>query len=842
MPADLDLALRIRADVRRAIAGLRQVDVRIDRLGDSARDTRGDLGGMNRELERTERRSRSAAGGLRGLRNIIAGLGIGFSAVTAVRAARDTVDAYTDLNNRLRLVTDAEDELVDARGRLLAVSRDTRTELNANAIVYSRLSLASKDLGRSDEELLRVVETLNKQVAIGGSNAIEARQGLIQLSQGIASNRLQGDELRSVLENLLGVSEGLIVGFRRLREEGQISFDVTRGNIRELAAEGKLTADLLIRAILASADDTDRKFAEVNANITASTVVFGNSLRRVVGGLDEAAGFSRDIGENIREWAEALDEVDEEKLGEIGRRLREIQQDVVTFFVGGGVPALFIQSLRDSEGEGRESLLERRIAGERAARLRRLGIEQAPDLPGGPTDTEIRKVIEAERNAADKRQEVVDEGFQKALEAEREFLDEQDEARAAARRRELLAAQGFAGEIEFQEHQHRQRLAAIEEARERPARTIEERQTRELEAQLTEQEQAYARYYRNIAEIRENVEDPARVAQLVANEQEILDAALAESQARQNDTREELLRSIAEAERDLLSSYERQLLEIDRWEAETIAALQAVGEAEETLARVTEVAAALRAQAHTAQQRDLEREAEAERRRARDARTGAERALSDIAEFSTDAAGNVEEAIGNSFRQLEQSLEDLRRNGKVAVSDLVDHIIAEFFRLAARQLIIGPLAQALFGLIGGGAGLQTGVPLGDGSQFAGFAHGGGVAGALRGGRRVPALAFFGAPRLHRGGVAGLRDDEVPTVLRRGEGVFTPEQMAALGPGVMQVDVRLTNVGGQPVEVRESSAQVDGQKLVVSAVLDDIGSGGQLDRALRYRYGLRPQAV
>ena len=829
MPADLDLALRIRADVRRAIAGLRQVDARIDQLGPAARGARGGLAGMNRELERTERRSRSLSGSLRGLRGGIAALGIGFSAVTAVRMARDTVDAYTDLNNRLRLVTDSEDELVDTRQRLLDLSRETRTELGANAIVYSRLSLAAKDLGRSDEVLLRVVETLNKQVAIGGSNAIEARQGLIQLSQGIASNRLQGDELRSVLESLLGVSNGLIVGFRRLREEGQISFDVTRANIRELAAEGKLTAELLIDAILASADDTERKFRDVNASIASSGVVLANSLGQAFGQLDEAAGFSRDIGAAMREWAESIDDVDEDKLTRMGEQIRELAEDIATFFVGGGVPALFVQSLKDSESEFR------------AFQRRRLGAFDPQDLPELETP-DIGEYIERIEEAERRRADTAEKGFQAALEAESKFHDEQDRLLDERRERQILAAQGYDSERERDRAQHLQRLAAIEDARDRPARTIEDRQTRELEAQLTEQEQAYATFYRNVAQIRDQVQDPARVAQLIANEQQILDAALADSVARQDEAREDLLRSIADAERDLLDSYERQVAEIDRWEAETIAALRAVGAEEEALARITEVAAVLRRNAREAQTRDLEREAEAERRRARDARTGAQRALGDIAEFTTDAASNVEQAIGGSFRHMEEALEELRATGKLAVSDLVDHILAEFHRIAVRQLILGPLAQALANLLGGGGGLQTGLPLGDGSSFAGFAHGGGIAGALRSGRRVPALAFLGARRLHQGGVAGLRDDEVPTVLRRGEGVFTPEQMAALGPGVMQVDVRLTNVGGQPVEVRESSAQVDGQRLVVAAVIDDVNSGGALDRAIQGRYGLRPQAL
>src|SRR5690606_13749124 len=87
-----------------------------------------------------------------------------------------------------------------------------------------------------------------------------------------------------------------------------------------------------------------------------------------------------------------------------------------------------------------------------------------------------------------------------------------------------------------------------------------------------------------------------------------------------------------------------------------------------------------------------------------------------------------------------------------------------------------------------------------GGIFAGVAHTGGIADALSAGRTVPAAAFAGAPRLHGGGIAG---DEVPTILKRGEGVFTPEQMKALGgPGKIEIDFNVINEFGPEVQVQK----------------------------------------
>lgn len=225
------------------------------------------------------------------------------------RRTVEYADLNVDVNNRLRLVTESENAQARVRERLREISRGTRSELFANATAYSRLALASEDLGRSEEELLRVVEILNRQLIIGGSNAEEARSGVIQLLQGIASNRLQGDELRSVLENLLGVSRGLVMGFQELERQGEISFRVTRGNFRELAAEGTLTADLLIRAILASGEATDEAFQEVEFGITRSLTNIRTEVTELFDVFEDRTGTFEAFGDRLEGIAEFLNQI-----------------------------------------------------------------------------------------------------------------------------------------------------------------------------------------------------------------------------------------------------------------------------------------------------------------------------------------------------------------------------------------------------------------------------------------------------------------------------------------------------------------------------------------------------
>ena len=111
------------------------------------------------------------------------------------------------------------------------------------------------------------------------------------------------------------------------------------------------------------------------------------------------------------------------------------------------------------------------------------------------------------------------------------------------------------------------------------------------------------------------------------------------------------------------------------------------------------------------------------------------------------------------------------KTGKLNVRDLVTSIIADLAKLAARRFILGPIANALGGILGRAGGV-----------FASVLHAGGMVGGPAPARMVPALAFAGAPRMHSGGMAGIRHDEVPAILQRGERVLSRREAQGYGAG------------------------------------------------------------
>lgn len=212
---------------------------------------------------------------------------------------------------------------------------------------------------------------------------------------------------------------------------------------------------------------------------------------------------------------------------------------------------------------------------------------------------------------------------------------------------------------------------------------------------------------------------------------------------------------------------------------------------------------------------------------------GAKQALRDYAIEAGTLLPQVASAVSGAFLGLEDALVQSFTRGRLAFRDFADAVIADLARIFVRQQITGPLAQAVGGWFGGP--VQAGPAMAMGGAVA---HTGGVPGVdSLPSRQVPIELFRRAPRFHGGGLAG---DELPAVLRRGEGVFTPGQMRALAPAA-PIEVRVVNQTATPVEpeVRRSTG-ADGRQvveLVLREVARDVARGGPTAQAIGQTFGL-----
>lgn len=215
----------------------------------------------------------------------IAMLGIG-----SARQLSAMADEWTTVNNRLKLVISSSYELKQVRGQLMASANNTGQSLGTVAELYNKLAMSQAQTGISGRKLLQLTDTINKAMVIGGGSAESQAAALVQLSQAFASGTLRGEELNSVLEQAPGLAQTLAKGL-----------GVTVGQLRALAANGKLTSEAVANAILKQSADVNAQFGKMDKTIGQSATSLKNKVMSYVGALNESSGATRKAGA-VMEW------------------------------------------------------------------------------------------------------------------------------------------------------------------------------------------------------------------------------------------------------------------------------------------------------------------------------------------------------------------------------------------------------------------------------------------------------------------------------------------------------------------------------------------------------------
>lgn len=267
-----------------------------DRLQKELAETTKRADGLDKELAELKREFEESQKKGAGFGDVMRRLLVGVSFLVVINELRQLSDTFINVQNRLKTVTDGEEELKNVTEELFAISERTRSSFQGTAELYARVGLSAKELGRTQSELLQFTESLNKAILLSGASAQEAESGLIQLSQGIASGALRGDELRSVLEQLPAVADVIAK-----------SLGVTRGELRALGQEGKITADIVLDAFKQARVELDEKFAKSVPTLGQSFTVLNNSVIKFVGTVNESLGVTSFLSQVILVLANNVD-------------------------------------------------------------------------------------------------------------------------------------------------------------------------------------------------------------------------------------------------------------------------------------------------------------------------------------------------------------------------------------------------------------------------------------------------------------------------------------------------------------------------------------------------------
>lgn len=257
------------------------------------------IAGMQREMKQF---SAQQQGGVRGAVSGALSSQFGTAALAAgavgagVAAAKGVVDLgdqYVTLSNQIRQATDSEAEMGLVRDRLFASAARAKTSVQALTNVYAAASLATRDLGTSQSDLLRLSELLSK--ATRGVSEANKGAGLQQFGQALTKGKLQAEELMSIMENIPRVGVLLAQGM-----------GMTVGELRKAAEAGKVGTQQMLDAILKMGPEIDKAFAKSKGTSAESFQGLKDKLLQVVGKtaeqlhLNEGIAIIIDkIGENL---------------------------------------------------------------------------------------------------------------------------------------------------------------------------------------------------------------------------------------------------------------------------------------------------------------------------------------------------------------------------------------------------------------------------------------------------------------------------------------------------------------------------------------------------------------
>ncbi|MCY2802419.1 tape measure protein [Acinetobacter baumannii] len=253
---------------------------------------------LGNELESIERKGDYASKSMDGLSVATRALAGYMAGLVTVGAAISKMDAYTGLQNRLKLVTNNQAELNKATEDTFRIAQKTYSAWDSVLQVYQRFSDNAKTLNLTMDDTARLTETVSKAVAISGASAEAADAALVQFGQALASGTLRGEELNSVMEQTPALAKAIAQGM-----------GITVGELRSVAAEGKITSQEIVKALKNVQNDVDALFAKTDITIGQSLTLLNNEITKFVGEAGQGSGAAQALSGSIQVLAENLESI-----------------------------------------------------------------------------------------------------------------------------------------------------------------------------------------------------------------------------------------------------------------------------------------------------------------------------------------------------------------------------------------------------------------------------------------------------------------------------------------------------------------------------------------------------
>lgn len=197
------------------------------------------------------------------------------------------------VNSRLKMATSSAAEYAKQQKALHAIARDTHADIKETINLYAKLAPALKNIGKSTEDTNNMVSSFTKALQLGGASAEEAAAAIKQFGQAMGSGALKGDEFNSIAE----ASPTLL----RYMAEG---LGVPIGKLKELASQGKLTAEAVSDALLKMNEQISKDAAQMPVTVGDAFTDLKTEMSLLVAEFDKAAGATGGMSQGLETLAD----------------------------------------------------------------------------------------------------------------------------------------------------------------------------------------------------------------------------------------------------------------------------------------------------------------------------------------------------------------------------------------------------------------------------------------------------------------------------------------------------------------------------------------------------------
>ncbi|HFI5595771.1 TPA: tape measure protein [Raoultella planticola] len=411
----------IEMDVRGLLTAQQRVNQRLDLMERGFDKT-------SRSIDTTERSMSS-----------LSRVAVALTAALSVQQVAEYADAWATVNNKLSNSLRPSEQLADVTERVFNITQQTRSSLDATASLYARLERATRQYGTSAGDLAKLTTIINQGFVVSGATAKEAENAIIQLSQGLASGALRGEEFNSVNEQ----GNRLIVALAD-------SMGVSIGQMRNMAAQGKLTTDVVVNGLLSQGAVIGKEFANTTTTISQALQVAGNNVTKFFGENSTvksfAAVFSNSIitaSENLGALSNALMVASVLMGGRYAAALAMATAEKVKNTVASAQQAAAERQLAKDELGASQAVLRRATVEQEAAISERARAEQSLANLKATNALTVAEVAHVEAEVASIKVSIQQLQAEKALEAQRlkAQITEQGRIATATRMAEIRQAE-----------------------------------------------------------------------------------------------------------------------------------------------------------------------------------------------------------------------------------------------------------------------------------------------------------------------------------------------------------------------------------------------------------------